>query len=145
MKNIKISLRIWLILENILEVILILFYWLNTRGDIKPMLITVGFTVIIFIFVIMFYFEKKKDIIDEFALEALNRANVNALQVARFCILVGMLYAVVTNDGKRMMDDIPVFSIYLTVSFIVIGLIRTATFCIIDMKGMRINNVKDKY
>ncbi len=124
----KISIRAWLAIQTLLIIGIILLDWsARTLGFLN---VAVLDALCIFSLFLMGYMEKKREVVDEFSVVALSKANEVSLKVVLISIIFALVYVQSMNSKKE------VIGLMLGGIIVLSFAVKLVTFIIVDKKGI---------
>ena len=130
MKNRKINLRIWMLVKNVPAVALFIHYCISVRSDYSSFDSYVQYLPIALIIISLLLMRKKRDVFDESARAILNKTDAMCMKL--FYGYYGFLILTAT----RIAGDATTIGYFIAGGIVIITLVRTITFCVIDNRGM---------
>ena len=124
----KISIRAWLSIQTLLIIgIILLDCVARTLGFLN---VAVLDALCIFSIFLMGYMEKKREVVDEFSVVALSKANEVSLKVVLISIIFALVYVQSMNSKKE------VIGLMLGGIIVLSFAVKLVTFIIVDKKGI---------
>lgn len=133
MKNEKMNLRTWMVIEILPAILLFTYYWMCVRKDYSLLYVGIqngiaGLTGVFF--AIQFFYGKKIESVDEFAREILCKTDSLCLKIC-YVLLVLICFASVIFGLSGIIIG------YLVVgTILIITIVRAISFCVIDSRGI---------
>ena len=139
----KISLRTWMFLKIANYAMLALLYWQNVRPERRPIHAVITLIIIV-LYVVFSYYDKRKDLLDESAKENLRRTDSILLKIifAMGYIMVFCQFIVRTYHGVAFFERPPLYFSWVIIGYCIVFLIlllsilRAVIFSVIDKRGI---------
>jgi len=132
MGNRKISIRLWTGLRIIPVVFIFVNYHFSVQPQRSPVSVLVLFISMILIITVLFFLRRNREVIDESAKKALDRADALSYRIffvySVAVVLVGSTFIDKTN--------MKLMGYFIAVGLVIVTVIRTIIFCVLDSRGM---------
>ena len=128
--NKRINLRVWMIVKILPSLFLFTYYCMGVRRYFQPIYIIIQYALIGSIIIFLIIIRNKCDVFDEFARETLYKTDSICLNIAYIFMGFMLLPCLFITPNAIMIGYL------IAGGIVVLSIIRTIIFCVIDSQGM---------
>ncbi|MCL2776044.1 MAG: hypothetical protein FWD71_22275 [Oscillospiraceae bacterium] len=130
MGNRKISIRLWTGLRIIPVIFIFINYHFSVQPRRSPVSVLILFIVMIMIITVLLLLRRNREVVDESAKKALDRADA-------FSYRIFFMYSVaVVLVGSTFINNMKLMGYLVAGGMVIVTVIRTIIFCVLDSRGM---------
>jgi len=130
MGNRKISIRLLTGLRIIPVILIFITYHFSVQQQRSQESVLVLFIAMILIIASLLFLQKNREVVDESAKKALDRADALSYRI------FSMYSVVVVLVGSTFIDNVKLMGYFIAGGLVIVTVIRTIIFCILDSRGM---------